>query len=40
LLECLLLLLSDELLRQAMGSNGYQFIAGHLRASVAAKDFP
>jgi glycosyltransferase involved in cell wall biosynthesis len=38
--ECLMLLLSNEPLRQAMGTNGQRFITGHLRASAAAKDVP
>jgi glycosyltransferase involved in cell wall biosynthesis len=38
--ECLMLLLSNEPLRQAMGTNGHQFIAGHLRALAVAEAAP
>jgi hypothetical protein len=32
--ECLLLLLSNEALRQAMGTHGQQFLARHLAPSA------
>jgi glycosyltransferase involved in cell wall biosynthesis len=38
--ECLLLLLSNEPLRQAMGTRGQQFLAGHLTSATVAKDIP